>query len=290
MILITTPTGDIGSRVFRSLSETDIPLRVIARDPAKLPTALRDRIDIVEGSHGDADVIGSALTGVRAVFWLPPGSPIEASAHAAYVDFSRAFAKALPGSDVTHVVGISALGRGWPGPAGLVTASIAMDDLIGKTGVAYRALCCASLMDNLMRQLEAIRGGALYALAPPDRIMPLVAKADVAREAVRLLTDKDWTGVEEVPMVGPENLSHAQMAEILSDVLGRSVAFHETPMPDFAAMLRNMGASDGMVHDYAAMMTAKYAGLDEIKPSVPRDASPTSFRSWVEDELKPAFS
>ncbi|MBP2326895.1 hypothetical protein JOF56_007280 [Kibdelosporangium banguiense] len=47
---------------------------------------------------------------------------------------------------VVHVVGVSALGRGTPvgDRAGLVTASLAMDDLIASTGVAYRALACLS--------------------------------------------------------------------------------------------------------------------------------------------------
>lgn len=40
------------------------------------------------------------------------------------------------------MVGVSALGRGTPmaGRAGPVTASLAMDDMIAGSGVAYRAL------------------------------------------------------------------------------------------------------------------------------------------------------
>jgi hypothetical protein len=51
------------------------------------------------------------------------------------------------------VVGISALGRGTAvaGRAGYVTASLAMDDLIAGSGVAYRALTMPSFMDNLLR-------------------------------------------------------------------------------------------------------------------------------------------
>ncbi|MEM7642223.1 MAG: hypothetical protein AAF366_06805 [Pseudomonadota bacterium] len=116
-----------------------------------------------------------------------------------------------------------------------------------------------------------------------------MAKADVAAEAARLLADPTWDGVAEVPMLGPEDLSHAHMAEILSELLGRPVAFHEMPIPAFAAALRGMGASEGMVRDYAAMMTAKAAGLDEMVPDASRYATPTNFRTWAEAELRPAM-
>lgn len=50
----------------------------------------------------------------------------------AYTGFTRPAAEALTAHGVGHVVGVSALGRGTPlaDRAGLVTASLAMDDLI----------------------------------------------------------------------------------------------------------------------------------------------------------------
>ena len=289
MILLTTPTGDIGARVLRHLLEAGSPVRVILRDAARLPEGARGRVEVVEGSHADAAAIGPALEGVERVFWLPPGDPAAPSAEAAYVDFSRPFAAALPGSGVTHVVGVSALGRGWQRPAGLVSASLAMDDLIAATGVAYRALACASLMDNVMRQTGPIRDGALHAPTPGDLPLPHVAKADVAAVAARLLLSPGWDGVEEVPLHGPEDLTFDEIARTLSDVLGRPVAFHEMSMEAFDGMLRSMGTSDGMARDYAHMMTAKNEGMDRMHPDAPRHDTPTTFRAWAEAELRPAI-
>lgn len=118
MILVTTPTGDIGARVLGHLAEAGAPLRVIARHPSRILAALRNGLDVIEGSHADASVIATALFGVEAVFWLPPGSPSEPDAKAAYVGFSQPFCDALPSSGVSHVVTISALGRGWESPQG----------------------------------------------------------------------------------------------------------------------------------------------------------------------------
>ena len=290
MIVITTPTGDIGARVLARVLDAGAEVRVIARDPSALPGGVRDRVETVEGSHADRAVIDRALPGARAVFWLPPGSPSAPDAEAAYVGFSRAFCDALPSSGVGHVVGISALGRGWPRPAGQVTASVAADDMIGATGVAYRALACASLMDNLLRQADPIREtGTFYQPTPGGVRLPHVAKADVADVAARFLLDLDWEGVRDVPLHGPEDLAFEEMAAIMSDVLGRPIAFREMTMDQFEGMMRATGASEGMARAYAEMLTAKNDGMDAMAPPPHRRDTPTTFRRWCEAELRPAI-
>ena len=72
MIVITTPTGQIGRQVLGNLLDSGEQLRVIARDPSQLPAGVREDLDIVEGSHGDAAVADKAFAGADAVLWLTP--------------------------------------------------------------------------------------------------------------------------------------------------------------------------------------------------------------------------
>jgi uncharacterized protein YbjT (DUF2867 family) len=289
MILVTTPTGDIGGRVLGRILAAGAAARVIARDPARLPDAVRARVEAIAGSHADPAVIARALDGAEAVFWLPPGAMDSPGPDAAYVGFSRGLCAALPSSGVAHVVGVSALGRGWSGPAGHVTASLRMDDMIAATGVHYRALACASLMDNILRQAGPIRDdGAFYGPTPPDLKLPHVARADVAAAAARLLLDRRWRGVRDLPLCGPEDLTHDEMAAIMSDALGRVVRYRQIPMAVFEATVRAAGATDAMTRAYVEMMAAKNAGMDMIAPPASRAETPTSFRRWCETELRPA--
>jgi uncharacterized protein YbjT (DUF2867 family) len=289
MILVTTPTGDIGRRVLSHLRAADKAVRVIARDASKLPPD--PQIDVVEGSMADTATIARALPGVTRVFWLPPGDPTLPSAEAAYVGVSRAFCDAIRGSQVTHVVGISALGRGWSKFVGHVTATLAVDDMIAATGVHYRALACASLMDNIVRQAAPIRDlGRFFQPTPADLKLPHVAKSDVARITADLLTDPHWTGVEALPLLGPEDLSFNEMAAILSEVLGRQIAASELPMDHFRQMMRDFGASDGMAQAYVEMLTAKNEGMDHLFTSASRYDTPTTFRIWCKNELLPLVS
>jgi len=85
MIVITTPTGAIGQQVLQSLLQSGQPMRVIAREPSRLPPQVREQVEVVQGSHGDGDVVNRAFAGAEAVFWLVPADPRAESAEAAYV-------------------------------------------------------------------------------------------------------------------------------------------------------------------------------------------------------------
>ena len=293
MIVITTPTGDIGSQVLGNLLGSGMgeELRVIARDPAKLSAAVRDRVDIVLGSHADADVVDRAFAGADAVFWLVPPDSRAPSPRVAYSGFTQAAAKAFTAHGVGHVVGISALGRGTPvaGRAGLVTAALEMDDLIASTGVAYRALANPSFMDNLLREVDSIRDeGVFTGTAAADRKAPAAATRDIAAVAARLLLDRSWTGSDSVPVLGPADISPDDRAHTMTEVLGRPVRYRQQSLADFGATLASYGIGDAFVQGMVDMMRAKDEGLDDGVPRTPETASPTTFRQWCEDVLKPA--
>jgi uncharacterized protein YbjT (DUF2867 family) len=295
MIVITTPTGDIGSQVVQALlAHTPArgeDLRVIVRDPAKLSDAVRERVDVVVGSHGDPEVVDRAFAGAHAVFWLVPPDTQAPSLDAAFSGFTSAAASAFVTNDVRHVVGVSALGRGTPvaGRAGLVTASLAMDDLIASTSVAYRALANPSFMDNLLRQVDSIRDdGVFIDTVSPDRKAPSAATRDIAAEAATLLLDRSWTGTGEVPVLGPEDLSANDMARIMAEVLERPVRYQRQSLDDLGAALAGYGLGDAFVQGMVDMMRAKDEGLDDGVPRTPLTASPTTFRQWCREVLRPA--
>ncbi|MEU3373149.1 NAD(P)H-binding protein [Streptomyces sp. NPDC006660] len=291
MFVITAPTSTIGREVVDTLLDLDVPLRLVVRDAARLAPHVRERVEIVEGSHGDPDVIDRACAGAEAVFWLAPGDPVAPSAHAAYVDFTKPACAAFVRHGVRRVVGISALGRGTPmaEQAGLVTASLAMDDLIGASGVPYRAVTCPSFMHNLLRHVGALKEqGLFFLMADPDLKAPLVATRDIAATATRLLLDDSWRGAGEVACLGPEDLSPTEMARTLSDVLGKDIGYRQIPGAALKERLTGFGASAAMAQATADMFDAKNQGLDGAEPRTARSATPTTFREWCEEVLAPA--
>lgn len=171
MIVITAPTGNIGHRVVQDLLTGGATLRLVLRDATKLSDDVRSRVDVVQGSHGEAAVVDRAFAGADAVFWLVPPDP-RRTLEQAYVDFTRPAAAAIRHHGVKRVVGITALGRGteWQDTAGFVTASIRMDDLIMQTGTDFRGLAMPSFMDNVARQAGSIKHPGPCSPLPADHV------------------------------------------------------------------------------------------------------------------------
>ena len=291
MIVITTPTGNIGRHVVRHLLDAGEPIRVVARDPAKLPQAVRDQVEVVEGSHGDAAVLDRAFSGADAVLWLCPPTP-SATPDAQTVDFTRPAAEAIRRREVPRIVAVTTLGRGtaWQDRAGMASASIRMVDLLRGTGAAVRGLALPAFMDNALQQVATIRNGLMFGAIDPDRKLPHTATRDTGAAAAGLLRDRSWEGQEDVPVLGPEELSYGELAAIVSEVVGREVSYQHVPFERLEGQLRERGMNPAFVQAYADMLRAKDEGMDNVAPRASAIIGPTSFRRWAEDELKTAVN
>jgi uncharacterized protein YbjT (DUF2867 family) len=289
MIVVTAPTGRIGSRLLPLLLNRDEPLRIIARDPARLPAEARERAEVVVGSHRDPLVVDRALDGADALFWLMPGDRAAAGPYEAYVAASIPAADAVVRHGVERVVTISALGRGTGLYAGHVSASWAMDDLFRSTGAHLRALTNPSFMDNLLWQAPAIATGVVRGTLPPDLAMPWVATADIADAAARLLGDREWTGQDEVALLGPEDLSLNDIAGVLGEALGTPVRYERGDRAALKRSLVDLGYSEPMAQGMIDMDLAGERGINNALARTAGNTTPTTFRAFVEEILVPAI-
>ncbi len=289
MIVITAPTGQIGRHVVTDLLAMNASLRLVLRDASKLGDDVRDRVETVEGSHGDPHVIDHALAGADALFWLaPPDATL--TLEQAYLDFTRPAVEAIQRREVARVVSITALGRGtdWQEKAGLVSASIRMDDMLMASGAAFRGLAMPSFMDNVLRQASTIKElGTMFGTIDPDKKDPTTATRDMGAVAAEVLADASWTGNEIVPVLGPEDLSPNDMAAIISDVIGSEVRYQQISLDAFKEQLLGNGMTPSFAEGYVEMMRAKDEGMDNVARLSGRRRTPTTFRHWCVEALKP---
>ena len=287
MIVITTPTGQIGHQILDKILDRNKPIRVIARDPSHLDPKVRDRVEVVQGSHGDIDVVTKAFAGADCVFWLVPPNAHTDSIRDYYLDFTRSACEAIASKGVKRVVAVTSLGRDFGKNAGLLSAAFAMDDLIENTGVNYRALRMPFFMENLLNQVQAIAHQEKFLLANSgDRPLSTVATADIAEAAAKLLLDNTWSGQESVPVIAPDELSPNEMAQVMSEVLARPVHFEQVSREAYKATMMHYGMSDAWAQGLIDMAAAQDEGIYNIDPRT--SPALTSFRQWCEDMLKPA--
>src|SRR5579862_9831517 len=222
MIVVTTPTGHIGSQVVENLLAANETVRVIARDPARLPAGVRARIEIVQGSSDDEGVLMRALEGAESLFLVVPPSLTTNDVSEYYLRFTRPACRAITSQGLHRVVTVSGLGRRIAVNAGPVITSFAKDAEIERTGVHFRALWCPGFMENMLRQVDALKHrAAFFAPGLPDLKAPLVATRDIAVRGAQLLIDRSWAGQDGIAVLGPEDLSANDMASIMTDALGK---------------------------------------------------------------------
>lgn len=69
-VLVTGATGFVGSHLIQRLAGQDLHLRVLVRDPGRLPAAIRPRVQVVQGGLCEAAAAERAMLGVDHVLHL----------------------------------------------------------------------------------------------------------------------------------------------------------------------------------------------------------------------------
>jgi uncharacterized protein YbjT (DUF2867 family) len=289
MIVITTPTGDIGSKILATILKSDEAVRVIVRDAAKLDSTIRDRGEVIEGSTDDAATVNKAFMGAAAVFWLVPPDSADDDLVARFLRFNQVAADAAKAQNVKRIVWISTLGTNLGDNSGHLSAAKAGDAPLLETGIAARVLDPAAFMENLLHAVPTLKDQSTFYWAnTPDKVFHNVATADIAAKAAELLLDHTWVGQEHVPLLGPDNLTPNQMAEVMSEVLGKPISYTPIKPDDYKATMMRYGASESNAQGFADMAVAQNNGVYVTEAEIAKRA-PTSFQDWCENVLKPAM-
>lgn len=281
MIVITTPTGTLGSRILRQLILSDQRLRVVARYPEKIPQPFRDCIEVIEGSLEDEKFLTRALSDARALFWCQPDPVSSPDYFEAYRGLARNLKSALEISSVGHVVAISAAGGNAITGAGTISALHEMELILSEASPSFRFLRCGAFFENLFWQRQTIiQDGSFSYPVRADAQIPQVAADDIANLASALLLGQKWTGKETVTLAGPRDTSYREVAEILSLETGKSIEFRTIDRSEFERGL----ISQGWSMDAAKRLADMFDYLDnryESDAFIDRSLTPTELSDWV---------
>ncbi len=281
MIVLTTPTGNIGSKVFAGLASTGQLLRLIVRDPSKLPADLPDTVEIIQGRTDDPDTLDRALTGARALFWCQPDMPTAEDYLKAYDTWSRIALDAIKATGVSQVVVISGAGAAPEVPAGAVSGLHQIEKNLSQSRSSIRYLRCGTFFSNLLWEWEEIQENGIFSYPMPGDVrIPHVATEDIANVATGLLLDPAWTGREAVSLLGPADLSYHEIAAELTRQLGKFIRYQQLS----AAAYRDRSIQSGLSPSGAQGLVDVYdyvANHYQEEPNVDRCLTPTTFTEWL---------
>jgi uncharacterized protein YbjT (DUF2867 family) len=165
-----------------------------------------------------------------------------------------------------------------------------MDNMLMASGAAFRGLTMPSFMENAARQISVMKDkGIFFGPIDPEKKLRFTATQDMATAAAQLLCDEGWQGQEDVPVLGPNDLSFNDQAAIISEMAGRPIRYQQIGYDQFKQQFLDRGASDSVAQGYVDMYRAKEAGIDNVAARRPENTGATSFGHFCERVIKPAM-
>jgi uncharacterized protein YbjT (DUF2867 family) len=239
MILVTGATGLVGGAVVRQLVARGVPVRALVRSPEKAAALAGPAVETVVGDFERPETLGPALRGVTRALLISHHDPRQ-------VELQRNLVAAARQEGPVHVVKLSGLGTGPGSPLQSGRWHAETESEIRAAGLSWTFLHPPYFMQNLLRAAPAIAARSVLTAAMGHGRIAMVDARDVAAVAVAALTTAGHAGQTHV-ITGPEALSHAAVAAILSAAVGRPIAYRDIPLDALRTELLGAGVPPWLV-------------------------------------------
>jgi NAD(P)H dehydrogenase (quinone) len=253
-LAVTGSTGVLGGMVARQFAEAGTAQRLLVRDAGRAPE-LEGAVPLVF-SYADTALAGQALAGVKTLLMVSAAEAEDRlEQHYSFIDAAAA-------AGVQHVVYTSFYGAGPEATFTLARDHYATEQRIRASGMDF-----TFLRDNFYLDFLPLLTGEDGVIRGPagDGAVSAVAREDVARSAVTVLRDPALHVGTTYNLTGPEDLSLARAAEVLTAETGRTVTYHPESVEEAYASRASYGAPpwqvDAWVSTYTAIAAGELAGL-----------------------------
>lgn len=287
-IVVTTPTGSIGSKLASLLLDRGAELTLITRNPDKVKALVSRGARAIAGSHDDAGVLEQALQGADVLFWLTPPNPASRDPLGVAEHFADEGAKVIRNRPELNVVHVSSVGAHLPDGTGPIAGLHATEERFRAVGKNVTSLRPDFFMENVLSSLPTIlHDGSIYSSIAGSTTAPQIATHDIAEIAAEYLLSPR-PGLRVVDLVGPQDLSFDQTAEILSRTIGRAIRVVTVPGEALKQGLKQAGISPEMAELYVEMEEALGRGLGHDFHGDEKRVGKTTFERFAKEVVVPA--
>ena len=248
--VVAGATGHVGSVVAQTLLDSGRKVRVIVRDPHKAERWKKRGAHVGQVDLSNVHDLLNGLRGTEAAFLLlPPFPPNTTGVRGKAKKMIDAMVHAISGTDVKHVVFLSQVGAQHADGTGpvLLLHDAEQELRTLKTPVTFLRPCY--FMENWAPALPDAKEGLLNTFLPADVRWPHVSTHDVGQVAARLVLEHPKAH-RVVELCGPEDVGPADVARVLSKLLGTEVEPLEEPTDQVAEAFTGMGFSPELAQMY----------------------------------------
>jgi NAD(P)H dehydrogenase (quinone) len=270
MILVTGATGQYGTKVLEHLLTKDIEaprISTLVRDAAKGQPLQDQGIELRVGDYADVDSLVRALQGVDTLLLVSSndrGAVENRTAHHLNV------IQAAKTAQVKHLVYTSFVTKPAfqnSAIAGFLTSHAQTEQAIKDSGLTYTIL-----QNGIYLEMIPIFAGAQVAetgviLFPAQAGKAnWVLRAELAEAAAHVLTTQGHENKTYV-LVNTEATSFQDIAQDLSEHLGKDIRYQSPPVEEFQAILQQAGVPEVYIGMFAMWASAVAQGMLEVEDS-----------------------
>jgi uncharacterized protein YbjT (DUF2867 family) len=221
MILVTGASGNAGGQVLDHVVKAGLPVRAMYRSetdaknaPAGVPVAIAD--------FSDRAAMDRALQGVDEVYLVCGPVP-------ELVELETKAIQACKAAGVRHLVLNSALG------AGVFDASFPrwhteVEKALADSGIRHTIIRPNSFMQNIVNYYApAIRTQGAFYSSMGDARVSFIDTRDIGAFVAKLFSSQQHQG-KTYELNGPEAVTYAQLAELISQVTGTAARYVDIPV------------------------------------------------------------
>lgn len=257
-ILVTGAAGKTGAAAVQQLLQRDFTVRALVRTLDERAARLKALgAEIVEGDLHDLESMRAAMQGVQRVYFVYPPQGKQ------LVEASTIAAVAAREVGVEALVNMSQITARPEALSPLARQHWLAESIFDWADIGAVHVRPTYFAENLLMfgASTVAAEGKLYLPFGSEKHAP-VSAADIARVVVGILSDPaDHVG-ERYVLTGPRNLSIAEMAEILSQELGKPVEYVDLPVEAWGQVLAGVdGMSDSLVTHLKAVAVDHQNGI-----------------------------
>jgi uncharacterized protein YbjT (DUF2867 family) len=272
-------TGNVGSQVVKQLADAGANVRAAVRSPRKAESLKSERVSLTEFDTDKPETIEAAFQGVDKVFLLTPLVPNM-------VELSANLVAAAKKAGVKHIIKSSGMGAEVEPGITLTRWHREAEKAIEASGIAFTFVRPNGFMQNYANFNGAtIKTQNAFYLPVGDGKVSYIDTRDIAAVAVAALTQDGHEG-KAYEVTGLEAISNQEIAEIISQVVGRKINYVDVPEDAARSEMKQSGMPDVLIDMTMELYELYKAGYaSEVTPTVEQVTAkkPISFVQFAND-------
>jgi NAD(P)H dehydrogenase (quinone) len=248
-VLISGATGDTGRAAVKEAIALGLTVRAMVHVKDVRSEALEGLgAEVALGELLEIDTVHAAMEGVDAAYLVWPVAPglIHATVN---------FVQAAKETGVSTIINLSQRSANRFSTSHSCRDSFIAEQVLNWSGVPVVHLRPTYFLEWLLYpwQLPYLQQGILRMPVGKGRHSPIAAD-DQGRVIAALLRDPEGHIGKTIPVSGPVEMDHEQMARELTEALGRKITFRDLPIDEYCRSLEDMHVPPYVVQHLSGAM------------------------------------